>query len=83
MEGSFLSESRPASTGSWSGGFAREQTRWSLRDASGEAPFAAVIGRPLVVVEPTRNDVEEVIGLHLALGGRIITLQTWQGEMRT
>jgi hypothetical protein len=58
-------------------------SRWLLRDASSESPFAAVIAKPLFELEPMRNEVDEVIGLNLNFGGQTLTLQTWEGEATT
>ncbi|MFG2043854.1 hypothetical protein [Dactylosporangium sp. NPDC048998] len=57
--------------------------RWLSRDASTEPPFASVIARPLNELRPIRNGVNEVIGLRLDLDGQILTLKTWQGEVKT
>jgi hypothetical protein len=53
------------------------------RDASTEPPFASVVARPLGELEPIRNEVNEVIGLRLDFDGQILTLKTWQGEVKT
>ncbi|WP_422738923.1 hypothetical protein ACN263_06565 [Micromonospora sp. WMMD729] len=56
--------------------------RWLSRDASAEPPFASVITRPLAHLEEIRNDVNEVTGLRLDFDGQMLTLTTWQGEIR-
>lgn len=61
----------------WSG------SRWRLRDASSESPFAAVIAKPLFELERVRNQVDEVIGLNLNFQGQTLGLQTWEGEVTT
>ncbi|MFI6079204.1 hypothetical protein ACIA5C_47660 [Actinoplanes sp. NPDC051343] len=58
-------------------------SRWLLRDASGEPPFAAVVAQPFVAMEPVRNEVDQVIGVNLNFGGQTLTLQTWGGEVTT
>lgn len=60
-----------------------EGARWSLRDASAEPPFAAVIGLALVSLAPVHNEVGEVTGLHLDLGGHRLSIATWEGEVTT
>ncbi|XVV10811.1 hypothetical protein ACQP2X_39115 [Actinoplanes sp. CA-131856] len=77
-------ETAPGSTG-WLDAYdyVWDGSRWSLRDASVEAPFAAVIGEPLAGGESIRNEVDEVIGLHLTFGGKVLTLKTWEGEVKT
>jgi hypothetical protein len=57
--------------------------RWLSRDASAEPPFASVIARPLAHLEQLRNEVNEVIGLRLDFDGQMLTLETWQGEIKT
>jgi hypothetical protein len=57
--------------------------RWWPRDASAEPPFSSVIARPLVYVEQTRNEVDEVTGLTLDFEGNLVTLGIWQGEIRS
>lgn len=58
-------------------------SRWVLRDASGEAPFAAVIAERLAALEPVRDEVGEVVGLDLGFGGRTVTLRMSEGEVTT
>ncbi|WP_285472765.1 hypothetical protein [Actinoplanes sp. NBRC 101535] len=60
-----------------------EGSRWSVRDASRESPFLPVLGRRLTSLEPIHNEVGEVTGLRLDFDGRLITLNTWQGEVTT
>ncbi|MEU7867371.1 hypothetical protein [Dactylosporangium sp. NPDC049140] len=57
--------------------------RWLPRDASTEPPFASVSARPLTELASIRNEVNEVIGLRLDFDGQILTLKTWQGEVKT
>ena len=57
--------------------------RWLSRDASTGPPFASAIARPLDEVGPIRNEVNELIGFRLDFDGRILTLKTWQGEIKT
>ncbi|MEU7844140.1 hypothetical protein AB0B39_24610 [Micromonospora sp. NPDC049114] len=56
--------------------------RWLSRDASAEPPFASVITRPLAHLKEIRNEVNEVTGLRLDFDGQMLTLKTWQGEIR-
>jgi hypothetical protein len=57
--------------------------RWTIRDASGEQPFRAVLGRLLGGCGAIRNEVGEVVGLNLAFEGNTIELRVHQGELRT
>jgi hypothetical protein len=56
--------------------------RWVSRDASTEPPFASVIERHLAEVEQIRNEVNDVMGIRLDFEGKILTLKTWQGEIK-
>ncbi|GIF26631.1 hypothetical protein BJ973_001076 [Actinoplanes tereljensis] len=60
-----------------------EGARWLLRDASSEPPFAAVMARHLVALEPTYNEVNEMTGLSLNFDGHPLTLKTREGEVVT
>ncbi|WP_238009530.1 hypothetical protein KZZ52_26980 [Dactylosporangium sp. AC04546] len=57
--------------------------RWLSRDASAEPPFASVIARPLADLGQIRNEIDEVVGIRLDFDGQILTLKTWQGEIKT
>jgi hypothetical protein len=58
-------------------------SRWLLRDASSESPFAPMVAKPLSSLEPMRNEVDEAIGLTFNFGGQTLTLRTWEGEVTT
>ena len=58
-------------------------SRWVLRDASSEPPFAPVIAKPLRAVQPVLNQVNEVTGLELSFAGHVLTLETREGEVTT
>jgi hypothetical protein len=58
-------------------------SRWTLRDASNEAPFASMVAQRLLALEPVRDQVGDVIGLNLAFDGHTLVLKTWEGEVTT
>ena len=58
-------------------------SRWMLRDASDEVPFASMLAKRLIAVEPMLNQVDELIGLELDFDGDALTLKTWEGEVAT
>lgn len=58
-------------------------SRWVLRDASSEPPFASVMARHLRALQPVLNQVNEVTGLELSFDGQALTLETWEGEVTT
>ncbi|GIF40172.1 hypothetical protein [Actinoplanes xinjiangensis] len=79
-----LTETHPGDRSWWDGyDYDWNGSRWALRDASGESPFAPVIHRRLSALEPLRNEVDEVTGLGLDFDGRALTLRTWEGEVTT
>jgi hypothetical protein len=57
-------ETEPGYEG-WLSAYDYDGGRWLSRDASKEQPFAPVIARPLVGLEPILNAVNEVVGLVL------------------
>ncbi|WP_067697432.1 hypothetical protein [Actinoplanes awajinensis] len=58
-------------------------SRWLLRDASSEPPFASLMTRRLRALQPMHNEIDEVTGLELDFDGQALTLATWEGEITT
>jgi hypothetical protein len=57
-------------------------SRWVLRDASSEQPFATVIGRALVDWELILNEMDEAVGATIDFEGSSLVLEVWEGEIK-
>ena len=61
----------------------QDHGRWLARDATAEAPFRGLAGTVLTAVTTRRNPAGEAIALVLGFGSRDVTLELWEGEIRT